>query len=151
MVRIFKIFKKLNKECCDVEDEYIDIDASTNSVVPTSCDYMTKATGGLPSLDSTETHSKTCLCECPGSSIPPESIDRTIKSHSTDTQIKNKKQRVKHNNHRKIQDYKNKSGKTFCNKYLTLYITVATVTCTCIFIAVLIFKYVSPLFQNVTT
>ncbi|UEH20624.1 protein ORF-J [Elephant endotheliotropic herpesvirus 6] len=163
MVRVLKIFKKINKECCNVEDdEYIDIDASTNSVVPTSCDYMTKATGGLPSLDSDTTHNKNCLCECPGSSVPPESIDRTIKSDFTNTNFKDKKRRVKddkkHQLHKKclrdinVNDNKKvvKHGKKLCSRYLKLYVIAATVTCTCVLSALLIFKYVSPLFQNET-
>nr|AIT71087.1 hypothetical protein [Elephant endotheliotropic herpesvirus 1A]AIT71129.1 hypothetical protein [Elephant endotheliotropic herpesvirus 1A]QOI16682.1 protein ORF-J [Elephant endotheliotropic herpesvirus 1A] len=166
MVRMFKFFRKLNKECCDVEDEYIDIDASTNSVVPTSCDYMAKATGGLPSLDSTETHSKNCLCECPGSSVPPESIDRTIKSDFTNTNFKDKKRRVKDDDKKHQKTHKNnclrnssvndnkkviKPGKRkLCSTYLKLYIIAATVTCTCVLSALLIFKYVFPLIKNET-
>ncbi|UVZ35252.1 protein ORF-J [Elephant endotheliotropic herpesvirus 5B] len=143
--KILKLFKNLNSDCCNPNDEYINVNASTNSVIPT-CDYMTKITGGLPSLDSDYVHSKNCFCECPGSLVPPASIDETttIKSPVEEPNVKHVANKVEHFNKKLVKGTThNKLKGKKCNK-LKISIIVAIFVGICVVTVLLILKYVLP-------
>ncbi|UEH20514.1 protein ORF-J [Elephant endotheliotropic herpesvirus 2] len=163
--KVLKLFKKINVDCCNPNDEYINVNASTNSVIPT-CDYMTKVTGGLPSLDSSYVHSKDCLCECPGSLVSPDLIDEkttTIKSGYSKCSKKKEKKRcdtttaskppgkpVKSES-RIAKKTSSTTPKKAFDKSVKLYIVIFFVCCTFLVTAILILKYLSIyIFKNDT-
>ncbi|AHC02848.1 protein EE8 [Proboscivirus elephantidbeta5] len=162
--KILKLLKKLNNDCCNPDDEYINVSASTNSVIPT-CDYMSKITGGLPSLDSSYVHSKNCLCECPGSLVSPDLIDEktiTIKSGCSSKGSKKKRctdglessekaSKSTFTSKLRTNKFLKPSWPLFSNTSTKLYIAVAFICCTCLMITLLILKYLSIyIFKNDT-